>query len=552
MRTLAIVNLARFAAGILRLDRLMLGAALLCAPAAPTFAEDELHFQIERFVVEGNNLLAAAAIDHVLAPARGEDKSLGDVLAALRQLRNAYREQGYEAVQVVLPEQDVSSGVIHILVIEPKISEIRVESGAQSEGRGGNTLDTADIERVLPALRIGQTPNVRAIDAAVRLANENPARRIQVELEAAAGNGILARVKVEILPQASWFSRLDDTGTVATGRTRLSLGVQRASIAGIDHLITAQATSSPERPNHNGSYSLGYRIPFFAQKLTLDFVAGHSDTDTGTTATPAGPLQFTGRGDIVTARVTRQLPPAGPWEHSLFAGMDYKSFTSICSVGSFGAEGCGAAGVSLTLQPASVGYSARYAGEGAQFRGEVSYSGNVAPGSRREDLFAQARAGATPNYEVLRAKGELAADLGAGWQGRGVLAAQDTSSSLVTAEQFGLGGVNSIRGYGERVLTNDRGWRLTLEAYTPGFGDRFNLPAGSIRAVMFHDAGATQRNNVQPGEAPKSRLAGAGLGLRMAIGKNFQAQIDWAMALVANAGVRAGDDRAHIAVMLNW
>ena len=549
---MVIVKFARSAEGILRLGRLMLGAALLCAPTSPAFAADELHFRIEHFAVDGNSLLAAAAIDRVLAPVRGEDKSLGDVLAALRQLRNSYRSEGYEAVQVVLPEQDVSGGVIHILVIEPKIAEIRVESGTKPEDGAGKPLDAADIERILPALRIGQTPNVRAIDAAVRLANENPARRVQVELEAAADNSILARVKVETLPQLSWFSRLDDTGTVATGRTRLSLGVQRASIAGGDHLITAQATSSPERPNHNSSYSLGYRIPFFEQKLTLDLVAGHSDTDTGTTATPAGPLQFTGRGDIVTARLSRQLPPVGPWEHALFAGIDYKAFTSICSVGSFGAEGCGAAGVSLTLKPVSVGYNARYAGEGTQFRGDVTYSSNVPPGSRREDLFAQARAGATPNYEVFRAKGELAAALGAGWQGRGVVAAQDTSSPLVTAEQFGLGGVNSIRGYGERVQTNDRGWRLSLEAYTPGFGERFNLPSGSIRAVVFHDVGATQRNNVQPGEAIKSRLAGAGLGLRMAIGKHFQAQIDWGKALVANAGVRAGDHRAHIAVMLTW
>jgi hemolysin activation/secretion protein len=550
---LRIVTQVRFAAGILRFHRLIVGAALLWAPILPAFAEDELQFRVERIVVDGNSTLAAEAIEPLLAPARGERKSLRDVLAAVRRLQNAYRDEGYAAVQVVLPEQDVSGGVIRIGVIEPKIAEIRVDFVAKSESGSADAIDAADIERILPPLRMGQTPNVRAIDAAVRLANENPARRIQVELEAAAGNDILARVKVETSPRISWFSRLDDTGTVSTGRTRLSMGIQRANISGSDRQIIAQATTSPDRPHHNGSYSFGYRNPFFEQKLTLDLVAGHSDTDTGTTATPAGPLQFTGRGDFATARLARQLRPIGLWEHTIFGGIDYKAFSSICSVGSFGTEGCGAAGVSLTLQPGTVGYGGKYAGEDVQFRGEATYSSSLAHGSRHDrDLFAQARAGATPNYQVFRAKSDLIVALGGGWQARNVAALQESPHPLVTAEQFGLGGANTIRGYGERVQTNDRGWRLTFEGYTPGVGEWFKLPADSIRAVVFHDTGATRRNNVQPGEAPATRLAGIGLGLRMVFGKNFQAQIDWAKAQVANNNIQAGDGRFHFVAMLTW
>ena len=550
--TLGVAKLALSAAGIFRLDRLTIGVVLLCAVMGPTFAEDELHFRIEHFAIEGNSLLATAAIDDVLDPVRGDAKSLRDILTAVRQLRSAYRNEGYEAVQVVLPEQDISSGVIRLLVIEPRITEIRVDYGTKSEAGNGKPLDATDIERILPPLRIGQTPNIHAIDAAVRLANENPARRIQIELESIAGNSILARVKVDTFPPLTWFSRLDNTGSPATGRTRLTVGFQQADFAGSDGLLAGQVSSSVERPRNNDSYSLGYRIPFFEQKLTLDFVAGHSDTDTGTTATSAGALQFTGRGDVFAARLTRQLPPAGPWEHSIFGGIEHKAMTNICSVGSFGAAGCGSAGVSLTLQPASIGYSAKYAGEGAQFRGDLAYSANFSSGTKQRDLFAQARTGAKPNYDVFRAQGEVATALGGGWQARSVLAVQETSFPLVTAEQFGLGGANSIRGYGERVQTNDRGWRLALEAYTPGFGDWFDWPPGNVRAVVFHDTGATRRNNVQPGEASGTRLAGAGVGVRMFVGTNIQAQLDWAKALVTNDGVLAGDDRVHFSLVLNW
>lgn len=547
------------------LRRLSMGFAFLLLGSAVALAADELHFDIQRYQVDGNSVLTAEQIEAVLASARGKGKTLSDVLGAVQRLQDAYRDAGYAAVQVFLPEQDTESGTIRLGVIEPKIVEIRIDGTDAPEKSGKPAADgtekrdiptehAAFVDRVLPPLQLKLTPNIREIDDAVRLANENPARRIQVGLEAAAsGNDILVRLKMDKSPPFRVFASMDNTGTVQTGRTRFSVGFQHANVAGLDHVLTAQYTTSPERFKQTSSYSLGYRIPFYAQKLTLDLVAAYSDTEAGTTSTPVGPLQFAGKGSIYAARLTRQLPTQGLWEHRAYAGIDYKAFANTCSLGVFGAAGCGTAGASVTIHPLTLGYSGQMVGEGLQLQGSFGYSKNLPGGQNGRDAdFAAARAGASAYYDVLRGNAQVIAVLLGSWQGRGVLTVQDSSDALVSAEQFGLGGASSIRGYAERAQSNDSGWQINLEAYSPGIGEWFSLPAESLRAVLFHDSGATRRNQIQVGEAGTTRLASYGLGLRFAYGKNFQGQVDWGVALVDQGIVRAGQGRAHATLNYNW
>lgn len=516
-------------------------------------ADDELRFDVQRYQVDGNSVLAGDRIESLLAPAGGKGKTLADLLSAVQLLQDAYRNAGYAAVQVVLPEQDTTAGIIRLGVIEPKIVGVEVEWDETPESER-----EAAIERVLPALRIGQTPNVRAIDDAVRLANENPARRIQVALESTGtGSDILARVKVESSPPVRIFARADNTGSVATGRTRASAGVQHANMFKLDHVLTVQYTTSPERPKQTQSFSVGYRIPFYANKLMLDLVAAYSDTEAATTGTPAGDLNFAGKGNIFSAHLTRQLPTQGLWEQRIAVGIDYKAFTNICSLGAFGAAGCGTAGASVTVHPLSVSYGGKWGDKGRQFQAGMSYSRNLPGGEKGTDAdFVAARAGAVSAYDVFRANAEFSTAISEGtfkgWLGHAAFNMQESGNALVSAEQFGLGGANSVRGYAERVQGNDRGWRASFEAFTPGIGGLFHLPADSLRAVFFHDVGATFRNQVQVGEAASTRLASLGLGLRIAVRQKFQAQIDFGQALTNHETVKRGDWRAHVSIGLTW
>ena len=69
-------------------------------------------FETLRFDVDGNTLLKPADIDAAVAAYTGADKDFSDIQRALETLEGVYRDRGYGVVQVLLPEQDITRGVV--------------------------------------------------------------------------------------------------------------------------------------------------------------------------------------------------------------------------------------------------------------------------------------------------------------------------------------------------------------------------------------------------------------------------------------------------------
>ena len=142
------------------------------APEPPKAQEAQV--RIDRFEVQGNSLLSAAAMEQVLGqpPAQA---SLTQLQALAQRLQNAYREAGYGAVVVLLPEQSLQDRVLRLQVVEGKLSIVNVTG--QSHFSRNNVL------RSLPALRIGQTPSLADLDRELLLANDNPLKTSRVVLQ---------------------------------------------------------------------------------------------------------------------------------------------------------------------------------------------------------------------------------------------------------------------------------------------------------------------------------------------------------------------------------
>src|SRR5436189_2890214 len=68
-------------------------------------------FEIKRYDLSGNTLLSSDRIQTIIAPYTGPQRTLADVQRAQAAIEEAYRDMGYGTVQVMLPEQNVTSGV---------------------------------------------------------------------------------------------------------------------------------------------------------------------------------------------------------------------------------------------------------------------------------------------------------------------------------------------------------------------------------------------------------------------------------------------------------
>jgi len=516
--------------------------ALLTAPAVHSQVKPgevpapvALRFDIERYVVEGNSLLPPDEVDRLVAPFRGRQRDFGDVQRALEALEGAYRARGFAAVQVFLPEQDLERGQVVIRVIEARIRKVEI--------RGQKFFDEANLRASLPSLAEGTTPNANAIAKNLRLVNESPAKQVDVTLRAGQEQGeVDALVEVSDENPSKAFVTLDNTGTGQTGYYRLGFGYQHSNLFGSDHAITLQYVTSPDYPSRVGVYSVGYHFPLYGLGSSMDFFAGHSDVDAGTTQTPAGPLAFSGSGNVYGARYNQHLERFTGYDHKLVWGLDHRDYRNTCALGAFGAAGCGAAAASFKLTPVSLTYAGIWtlpSGRFAVSAGAIANAGGGAGGDTA--ALGLARFGAKSNYKIWRFGAAYAQAVESDWQVRARFDLQHTEEVLVPPEQFGIGGANSVRGFLERELANDRGYSGSLELHTPELAPRLGLDDWNLRAIGFYDFGHISRVNPLPGEQPNESISSVGVGLRISHQKSFSLRLDVAR-IVEPGGTR---ERGH-------
>ena len=504
--------------------------------AAP--AVREIRFEIKRFLVEGNTLLDQREIDAAVAPYAGLSKDFGDVQRALDALESAYREKGYAGVRVTLPEQELNQGEVRFVVLETRVGRITVD--------GNKHFSVANILRTVPALVAGEAVNSFRIAESTRLANENPAKQQVVLLKSGEKDDLVdATVRVADIDPRRYSISLDNTGNESTGRTRLGLAYQHANLFDRDHVLTMQFISSPEQMKDVVVYGVGYRIPFYGLGDSLDLVAGYSDVDSGTVQ---GLFNVTGKGSVYAARYNQGLAKWGGVDHKLIYGIDYRAYqNNVLPTGNTSQSLV----PDITVHPFSVTYNGIMRGEKQDVSFYASISQNIPGGNDGGDsAFRASRANAPASYRAYRLGGTLSRSFGSDWQAKVMANAQYSEDALVVGEQFGLGGIDSVRGFDERYASNDIGHRMSFEAHTPELGPTFNLDEFRLRFLAFYGTGHLKRNDPLRGELKNSSLDSAGVGLRMSYRTNFSLRMDFAEVLHDGTQLnsptgRTGSHRLH-------
>ena len=498
-------------------------------------------FDIARFAVEGNSLLSTAQINSALAVHVGRQRNFGDVQQAMRTLEKAYADAGWTAVQVSLPEQELTDAVVRLRVQELTLGEILVE--------GQKFREEGNVRRALPALVAGRAPNVDDIARNLRSANENPSRNITLILRAGARAGKVDAV-AKVADQKPWSvtTSLDSTGTPATGILRLGLSAQHSNLFDRDHVISLQGITSPAYPSRVTIAGLGYRLPLHGLGDSIDLAYIHSDVDSGQVSTAAGTFAISGSGNFYSARYNFNLPNRGAWEQRLVLGGDWREYANSVSFNG----SAGSLVPDLTVHPISLGYSGRRASRVDELALSFSVARNLPGGPDGGALsFTRTRAGATAAYTVWRASASYLRSLPGDWQGRIAFGGQYSADLLVPGEQFGLGGLDSVRGFIEREMASDRGLRGSLELYTPdpGWGEGSGLRA---RALLFADWGTIARNRPAPGEVVSETIASFGAGLRASLRQTLSVRLDLGRVYQAGGLQGKGDTRLQGIVTLSF
>lgn len=120
---------------------------------------------------------------------------------------------------------------------------------------------------------------------------------------------------------------------------------------------------------------------------------------------------------------------------------------------------------------------------------------------------------------------------------------QWASEPLISSEQFGAGGVNSVRGYHEGEVFGDAGWHVSFEEQTPPhvIGTIYDGAPLTIRGSVYMDYADVYLLHPPAGVAGTTSLWSTGFGLSASAGSHWEAQFLFSWPLISTSTTPAYD-----------
>ena len=506
-------------------------SAVPVEPVTPEQPEPLATFDVWEYRVLGNSVLPAPAIERAVYPHLGKARTFEDVEAARASLELAYREAGYGTVFVDLPEQDVDRGIVRLRITEGRIDRVRVS--------GARYFSNKRIRVALPSIAPGTVPKLGEVQAEINALNRRTGDRSVVPVLKAGRTPGTVDISLRVADEHPWHAsvELNDRYTAQTTKQRASVSFSYDNLWQREHSFSLQYQTAPRNREDTEAFVASYVFPL--RRFTdTTFVLYAVDSKTDVAA--LGNINVLGNGNIFGARAIHALAQEGDLTSSFSLGLDYKDFL----------ENIQLAEEDPLLTP--IRYLNWSAGWSGALRREsrvttFGLTGNF--GVRRlfndSSEFLDKRYKGAANYFYVRANLQQVYDLPKDFQILGKVAGQYSPQPLVSNEQFGLGGADTVRGYTESSQLGDFGLNGTLELRNNFLSRPLGLPRGGAYLAVFWDAGVASLQKPLPSQAQRFDLASFGVGLRINDWHGLDLGLDWAQALVNSGAIDAGDDRVH-------
>lgn len=491
-------------AGLLALAMLLPVSAPMAQAAASSAAPPvEPGFDIFEFVVEGNSVLPADAIERAVYPFLGPNRRFADVEAARQALEAAYKSQGYGFAAVDIPEQRADTGAIQLRVAEGRVARTRV-TGSRYFSQG------YILERVANASE-GEVPHLPTLQAQLLDVNRTADRRVTPLLRPGREPGTTeVDLTVEDKLPLHASLELNNRASRDTSSTRLQASVSYDNLFQRDHRIALQAVLSPEKPKEVKVISASYTVPLGPAGLeSMVFSATRSDSEV---AVSLGNTTLFGKGSILGLRRSFMLNLRDDEFQLMTLGLDYKDLQETVDAG----EGAGFK-TPITYLPLSAAWTGIYRTPSSEWQFGATLAGGIQGLVNRQSEFRAKRFQANASYALWRLDAKHNRTLP--WHGlrlRAQVETQLTGQPLISNEQFVVGGADSVRGFREAEAVGDFGLRTSLQVSTADLASGLGWPSiAGLSAHAFLDAAAAQLHEPLPGQNRRYGLVGGGLGLQM-------------------------------------
>lgn len=199
-------------------------------PQAPALPADTRCFPIQDIELKGADSLSAADRTRLLKPYIGQCLGVAQLNELLKVITDYYIAKGRVTSRAYLPQQDLSSGHLQVLVVEGKLEALK--------GAEGSSVTDRELSMAFPG-KVGEALNLREVEQLVDQLSRLPSKQAQMELTPGRQIGG-SEVVVKNVSQKPWRASLsrNNDGQKSTGEQQWGAGLEWDSPLGLaDQLI---------------------------------------------------------------------------------------------------------------------------------------------------------------------------------------------------------------------------------------------------------------------------------------------------------------------------
>lgn len=469
----------------------------------------------------------------------GRPLTQADLDAIGRLVSDTYRTNERPFVAVTVPPQNVSNGVIQVVVTEYRAGEITVT---------GNKHFSTGLVRRLGGLESGDLLTLPRLREALNGYNQNPFLTVSAIAKPGSATG-LTDVELQASDRLPLrvYGGYDNQGVPTLDRNEWYVGFNWGNVFGTGGILSYQFTRA-----FNGRYqshSASYVAPIDADDRILLFGAYASEK-------PFIDELFESKGhsEQASLRWAHDFTSGGTIRQGLQLGFDFKRTNNNLEF--FGFRIFDSA-VDIVQLP--VIYTASIPdrhGETAIQNLLVLSPGGIT--SDNTDAAVQAIVpGADANYiyERFAVTRTTRMPLGMDWVLRGMF--QIASGNLPYSEQIGGGGVGSVRGYDTNTALGSEGLVLSSELRFPAFsvlGGKSGKGAISdeMQVGIFVDYAYLDQPPPIPDRRNNVDLASVGFNVHYLVGRYIDVQLDVGWQLIRPPTQLRKDTKAALVATVSF
>jgi hemolysin activation/secretion protein len=443
-------------------------------------------FDIKTVELKGATILKDKELDKITKLYAGTCMGIAEINELMHQVTNFYVDKGYVTTRVAVPQQDLKSGNLQIMVMEGTVEDIILNENSWR--------DKAQVAMAFPFMK-GKVLNLRDIEQGLDQLNRLASSAATMQLvpgDKQSGTKVVITNK-PVKPNRATLG-FDNSGQNSTGKNKGLASLERDNLLGLGEAWSFNYNE--DTAAHNGEkgsevYAGNFSLPF--GYWTLSENASHSEylqTIVGTNET----FQASGQTDSSQTRLDRVIYRNQDSKVSLNTSLklkDIKAFTKDVlqtASGSTYSLSIWTAGMDYTLRALGAVWSLSSAYErGLDALGARVDASNITASSPHAQ-FNKYTLDASVYKPFTIAKANLA------W--RTAISGQKSPDHLFGSERISLGDRYTVRGFDDTSISGDSGGyiRNDLSWNLPQFTENkyANFLVGNLQPYIGFDAGTTK------------------------------------------------------------